>query len=78
MLLRLAANWTEIAPGNRLRLGAERVLTVHPLRAADASQLAAALLWARGKTSGRSFVSFDDRFRQAAAHEGFDVVPEDA
>ena len=76
LLLQLAGQWTEIAPGTRLRERAERLLSVHPLRASDAFQLAAALLWARGKTAGRGFVSFDDRLRRAAAREGFDVLPE--
>jgi predicted nucleic acid-binding protein len=50
---------------------------VHALRAADAFQLAAALLWSRGKTTGREFVSFDDRLREAAVREGFDMLPRD-
>jgi predicted nucleic acid-binding protein len=75
LLLRLSGGWTEIAPGKRVRDRAERLLSVHPLRAADAFQLAAALLWAYGKTTGRKFVSFDDRLRRAAAREGFEVVP---
>ena len=75
LILQLAAEWTEIAPGKRLRDRAERLLAVHPLRAADAFQLAAALLWTRGKTAGREFVSFDDRLRQAASREGFDLLP---
>jgi len=77
LLQQLAAAWTEIAPGKRLRDRAERLVSVHPLRAADAFQLAAALVWARGKTTGRGLVSFDDRLREAAAREGFDVLPAD-
>ena len=76
LLLQLTGQWTEIAPGQRLRERAERLLSVHPLQATDAFQLAAALLWARGRTAGRGFVSFDDRLRKAAAREGFDVLPE--
>jgi len=76
LLLQLTGQWTEIAPGQRLRERAERLLSVHPLQAADAFQLAAALLWTRGRTAGRGFVSFDDRLRRAAAREGFDVLPE--
>ncbi len=77
LLFQLSAVWTEIAPGQRLRERAERLLSVHALRAADAFQLAAALLWSRGKTTGRGFVSFDDRLRAAALREGFDVLPGD-
>jgi predicted nucleic acid-binding protein len=77
LLFQLSAEWTEIAPGKRLRDRAERLLSVHALRAADAFQLAAALLWSRGKTTGREFVSFDDRLREAAVREGFDMLPRD-
>ena len=72
----LAASWSEILPGDGLRQGAERLLTVHPLRAADAFQLAAALVWARGEPQGRILVSVNDRLREAAEREGFEVVPE--
>ena len=47
-----------------------RVLRLHPLRAADALQLAAALEWS-GPAGGGVFVSFDDRLRAAAEREGF-------
>ena len=72
----LAGSWSEILPGDGLRQRAERLLAVHPLRAADAFQLAAALVWARGEPRGRTLVSFDDRLREAAEREGFEVVPE--
>jgi uncharacterized protein len=75
LLAELSAEWTEVAPGRRLRDRAERLLAVHPLRAADTFQLAASLVWCRGKTTGREFVSFDGRLRTAARREGFDVFP---
>jgi len=75
LLLQLAAGWTEIAPTERLRDRAERLLSAHELRAADAFRLAAALVWSRGRTTGRGFVSLDTRLRAAAAREGFDVLP---
>jgi predicted nucleic acid-binding protein len=71
----LAKSWTEIQPTDRLRATAERLLAVHPLRAADAFQLAAALLWCRGQTAGMAIVCFDDRLRIAAHKEGFDLLP---
>jgi predicted nucleic acid-binding protein len=71
----IAKSWTEIQPTDRLRATAERLLAVHPLRAADAFQLAAALLWCRGQTSGMSIVCFDDRLRVAAHKEGFCLLP---
>jgi hypothetical protein len=74
MLLQRSADWAEIA--NRLRDHVERLLSVRVLHAADAFQLAAALVSSRGKTTRRRFVSFDDRLRTAAAREGFDVLPD--
>lgn len=71
----LSAAWSEIQPSAALRRRAERLLGVHALRAADAFQLAAALLWAQGETRGREFVSFDQRLREAAAREGFSIRP---
>ena len=45
----------------------------HRLRAADAMHLASAM---RVRDAGTVFVSFDRRLRDAAAAEGFDVLPE--
>jgi hypothetical protein len=73
---RLAAEWSEIQPGNRIREGAARVLLLHPLRAADSLQLSAALVWADSRPSGHSFVCLDSRLREAAFGEGFTVLPE--
>jgi hypothetical protein len=71
----LAAEWSEVLPGDGLRRRAERLLSVHPLRAADAFQLGAALVWSRGDPASRSIVSFDERLREAAEREGFTVLP---
>ncbi len=68
--------WTEILPGDALRSTAERMLAVHPLRAADALQLAAAIQWCQSLTIGQGFISFDQRLRDAAYREGFTVLPE--
>jgi predicted nucleic acid-binding protein len=73
LLASLGASWFEIQPGSGLRDQAMRVLRLHPLRAADALQLAAALEWA-GPAAGSAFVTFDDRLRGAAEREGF-VTP---
>jgi predicted nucleic acid-binding protein len=75
VLVRVAAEWSEVQPSEQVRLRADRALAVHVLRAADAFQLAAALLWSRGETAGRDFVSFDRRLRDAASREGFTVRP---
>lgn len=75
-LLALAAEWSEVLPGDAVRKRAERLLGVHPLRAADAFQLAAALVWSRGETRACAIVSFDERLRAAAEREGFALLPE--
>lgn len=67
-----------VQPGDELRDTALRLLATHPLRAADALQLAAALLWARGRPAGKPIVCLDERLRTAALLEGFTVLPEDA
>ncbi len=76
LLAALSAEWTEVSPSERLRQRTERLLALHALRAADAFQLAAALLWSRGDTSAHAVVSFDTRLREAAAREGFQVLPD--
>lgn len=65
----------EIEPTEEVRNVACRLLRVHELRAADALQLAAALVWAEHSPGGFGFVCLDGRLRQAAEREGFDVVP---
>ena len=71
----LAAEWSEVLPGDLLRQRAERLLGVHVLRSADAMQLAAALVWCRNETSGHTIVCLDDRLREAASQQGFRLLP---
>ena len=71
----LAGEWTEIAPSHDVREEAGRLLYFHPLRAADALQLAAALLWARKNPRGEGFICLDSRLREAARREGFTLLP---
>ncbi|MGI9076952.1 MAG: type II toxin-antitoxin system VapC family toxin [Gemmatimonadaceae bacterium] len=52
---------------------ARRLLRVHPLRAADALQLGAALVWAAGRSQGKALVTLDERLALAARREGFEV-----
>jgi hypothetical protein len=59
-----------------VKMGARRLLRIHPLRAADALQLAAALEWAAGDPTGRIVHTLDGRLALAAHAEGFDVIPE--
>ncbi len=72
----LAGEWSEIQPTELLRVRAERLLMVHSLRAADALQLAAALIWTEEATSGAEFVCLDQNMREAAMKEGFTVLPQ--
>ncbi len=72
----LAASWVEITPSEQLRTEARRLLRVHPLRAADAMQLGAALVWRRG-SGGETVATFDERLAMAARLEGFMVTEPD-
>ncbi len=69
----LATAWAEVEPTEPLRRTAVRLLRVHPLRAADALQLAAAVVWSEG-APGMPFVTLDDRLADAADREGFRVI----
>jgi predicted nucleic acid-binding protein len=71
----LRAGALEIEPTEEVRSRALRLLAVHQLRAGDALQLAAALIWSQERVRGVGFVSMDDRLRGAAAREGFQVLP---
>ena len=64
-----------IAPTDDVRRRAARLLASHPLRAADALQLAAALIWCEEQPHTETFVSLDERLCAAARKEGFDVSP---
>lgn len=70
----LSQVWYEVQPGQRIRDSAQRLLRVHPLRAADSLQLAAALAAAEQDPTNVGFVCFDARLNQAASREGFRIV----
>lgn len=74
-VMRLAERWSEVLPSHELREQALRALGLHQLRAGDAFQLAAALVWAQSHPPGRHFISLDTRLRNAARAEGFTVLP---
>lgn len=78
LLDELSGSWSEVLPGDAVRQSAERALAVHPLRAADALQLAAALVWGAQRAESCEFVCLDDRLRDAASREGFALMPADA
>ena len=70
----LAASWVQVEPHDEIRETARRLLRVHPLRVADALQLAAAFACAERRPSTLTFVTLDDRLRKAAGREGFDLL----
>jgi uncharacterized protein len=70
----LELHWNEVQPVARLRSQAIRLLRVHPLRAADALQLAAAIVAAEDQPRTLTFLTLDDRLALAAQREGFSVV----
>ena len=66
--------WRTIAPSVTLRDDAIRLLKAHPLRAADALQLAAAMAPAPNSPNRLPFVTLDRRLADAAQREGFTVI----
>lgn len=73
-LKQLANGWHEIEPSEIIRENALRFLRVHPLRAADALQLAAAFIAAERRPPSLEVVTLDDRLAEAARKEGFELV----
>lgn len=69
----ISASWLEVQPTLLVRSRAIRLLRLHPLRAADAFQLAAALVAFNETTTGNHFFTTDTRLATAASLEGFQV-----
>jgi uncharacterized protein len=67
-------SWTEVWPSDDVREQSIRLLRVHPLRAADAVQLAAAIIAAEFQPSTLDFVTLDRNQGVAADKEGFRVI----
>lgn len=70
----LRLRWNEVQPTEEVRERAERLLGAHKLRAADALQLSAALVWCGGRPRGRYFIGADDGLSDAAEAEGLTVI----
>ncbi len=68
-------DWREVEPTDEVRLLAALLSRRHPLKAADALQLAAAFVWRQTDASDDDFVCLDDQLRRVASDEGFDVMP---
>ena len=77
ILSALSEEWSEVQPSEPVRQRAERLLAIHPLRSADAFQLAAALIWAQENPQGLEIVCLDQNLREAGHKEGFTLLPEE-
>jgi hypothetical protein len=73
-LRELAGKWHEVLPSELVRTTAQRLLRVHPLRAADSLQLAAAIVAAEREPASLELVCIDERMNEAASREGFRVL----
>ena len=74
-LQELLAHAHEVRAIDKVRARALRLLEVHPLRAADACQLAAALVATQEDPTKVAFLTFDKRLAEVAQKEGFTVNP---
>lgn len=70
----LRGMWHEVQPTESVRETAIRLLRVHPLRAADSLQLAAAIVASENKPATLDFVCLDARLTLAAQREGFNTL----
>lgn len=66
--------WQEVQPAETVKEAARRLLRVHNLRAADALQLAAAMIVSENRPSSLEFVCLDERLILAAQREGFSLT----
>lgn len=69
----LRKQWVVVGPSEFCLERADRLVTIHPLRAADAFQLSAALLACEEHTREAEFHCSDKRLSEAAEREGFRV-----
>lgn len=70
----LSREWIEVPAIDDVRTHASRLLRTHALRAADALQLASAIVASNFEPSALAFVSLDVRLSAAAEREGFPVM----
>lgn len=71
----LERSWSPIMDAAPVERRARRLLAVHALRAADALQLAAALVTCDDRPELLPLVTLDTRLAEAARKEGFQVLP---
>ncbi len=70
-------HWSEVTAVEVVCRHAERIVETHPLRAADALQIGAALVASEDDPAGLAFVTFDRHQAVAAEREGFRVLGPD-
>ena len=73
-LVTLASRWHVVECTEDVENEVFAVLERHPLRAADAWQLASARVFVDGMTRGRFFVTRDELLATAARADGFTVI----
>ena len=66
--------WSEIIDVDVVRRHAERLVEIHPIKAADALQISAALVAAQQNSVLHEFVTLDEVQATAAEREGFRVL----
>ena len=69
----LSTAWTEVLASEEVRSHAGRLLLRHPLTAADALQLGAAMTWATSRPRSHPLATLDARLATAAEGEGFSL-----
>lgn len=70
----MAFGWHEVQPIENVRRTARRLLRVHGLRAADAMQLAAAIIGSEDNPPSLEIMTLDERLAIVARREGFPVL----
>ena len=73
-LRHFATTWHEIVPTEQIRSIAGRMLRIHTLKAADALQLAAAMIACDMQPEQHVLITEDDQLARAALKEGFEVA----
>ena len=73
-LLQEWERWSEITAVDVVRRHAERLVETHPIKAADALQIGAALVAAQQNTALHEFVTLDEVQATTAEREGFRVL----
>lgn len=70
----LFSRWVAVTHVEGVRRRAERLVGVHPLTAADAMQLGAALIASGDRPETLGFVTLDESLARSARLEGFRVI----